>query len=193
MSPRFETWERGVNDLPRSESAFEKWLFVGIAGVLFGGKPGELLRINAAKYGLAVDDLTARMSLLSETWGFSFIVVYRCDPYATIVIYNTVMTEKALSEVSEWALNELGYPGTVGPEEFLNEIGQRWQNTGKIPHEIGLTLGYPVKDVLGYMGLLSARCTGTCGWRIYGDPAPSLSRGRRYVRAKRQAVDFLSS
>ena len=193
MSPRFEAWKRGVNDLPRSESALEKWLFVGIAGVLFGGKDGELLRINAAKYGLCIDGLTARISSLSETWGFSLIVVYRCDTYATVVIYNKARTEKALARVSEWALNELGYPGDIGAEEFLNEIGRRWQNTGKIPHEIGLALGYPAKDVLGYMGLLSSLCTGTCGWRIYGDPAPSLRRGRRYVKAKRQAADFLAA
>ena len=47
MSPRFEAWKTEVDDLPQSESEFEKWLFVSIASVLFVGKVGELLMINA--------------------------------------------------------------------------------------------------------------------------------------------------
>ena len=193
MSPRFEAWKTEVNDLPQSESEFERWLFVSIASVLFAGKAGELLMINAEKYGLSVDRLTERISALSETWGFSFIVICRCDVCARVVIYDRTKIQEVLSQVSEWTFNKLGYPYDIGPNEFLEEIGRRWQNTGEIPHEIGLALGYPVKDVLGYMGLMSSRCTGTCGWRVYGDPAPSLRRGRQYGKAKKQAVAFVSN
>ena len=193
MSPRFEVWKTEVNDLPQSESEFEKWLFVSVASVLLAGKSGELLMINADKYGLNVDRLTERISALSETWGFSFLVICRCDVCARVVIYNRTKVQEALSQVSEWTFNKLGYPNDIGPNKFLEEIGRRWQNTGEIPHEIGLTLGYPAKDVLGYMGLTCSRCTGTCGWRVYGDTVPSLRRGRQYGRAKKQAVAFVNN
>jgi hypothetical protein len=182
-----------VNDLPQLESEFEKWLFVSIASVLFAGKAGELLMINAEKYGLSVDRLTERISALSGSWGFSFLVICRCDVCVKVVIYDQAKIQETLSQVSEWTFNKLGYPSDIDPNEFLEEIERRWQNTGEIPHEIGLALGYPVKDVLGYMGLMSSRCTGTCGWRVYGDIAPSLRSGRQYGKAKKQAVAFVNN
>ena len=80
----------------------------------------------------------------------------------------------------------------IGPTEFLEEVGRRWRHKGQIPHEIGLALGYPIKDVLGYMGLVPLPCTGGCGWRIYGDPNPSLRRSCEFERARGQAIAFLN-
>ena len=193
MSPKFEIWKTRVNNLPQPESDFEKWLFVSIASVLLGGKSGELLNIDAKRYGVDFDRLTERIIAISRSWGFLFIVICRWDTCAKIVIYDRVKVQDALSQASDWALSELDYQNDISPEEFLEEIGRRWRNTGMIPHEIGIALGYPIKDVLGYMGLMPLQCTGTCGWRIYGDPLPSLHRGHQYRRARKQAITFITN
>ena len=48
------------------------------------------------------------------------------------------------------------------------------------PHEIGLFLGYPPKDVKGFIeeGPRCAKCTGC--WQVYGDEEKALKTFERY-------------
>ncbi|NJN67192.1 MAG: DUF3793 family protein [Chloroflexaceae bacterium] len=85
----------------------------------------------------------------------------------------------------------LGYVCPITAHAFVFEVGQRWREGGNLPHEIGLALGYPVKDVLGYMGLLPLDFTGCCGWRVYGDPSPSFAMSRACQDAVRCALRLL--
>jgi hypothetical protein len=110
-----------------------------------------------------------------------------------VVVYYPSHVQKALSEVPGPAFEQMRYPCAVGPEEFLEEVGRRWRGKEEMPHEIGLALGYPVKDVLGFIGLVPLRHSGMCGWRIYGDPEPSLRAWQRYRRARARAAAFLDS
>lgn len=52
------------------------------------------------------------------------------------------------------------------------------------PPEIGFFLGYPVKDVLGFMGFDSFSFVCTLGWRIYEPVEPSLKLYDLYKKAK---------
>ena len=44
----------------------------------------------------------------------------------------------------------------------------------EFPHEIGLVLGYPLEDVIGFMSGKEETCRGL--WRVYGDPARARRR-----------------
>lgn len=192
MSPQFEAWKTQMSLLPESKAAFERWLFVHIAGVLFADKAGELLTLSAGQCNLSIDQQIRRSEALSPLWKYSHLVLCQSLSCARMVIYDQVKVQEVLSEAPQWVFDEMGYPHDVGPPEFLKEVGRRWREKGQIPHEIGLALGYPIKDVLGYMGLDSSSCTGICGWRIYGDLNPSLRRSREFRQAKQQAEAFLS-
>lgn len=54
----------------------------------------------------------------------------------------------------------------------------------KCPPEIGFFLGYPSKDVLGFMGFGSFNFSCTLGWRIYEPARPSLKLYDLYKKAK---------
>jgi hypothetical protein len=58
---------------------------------------------------------------------------------------------------------------------------------GKIPHEIGVILGIPLKDVRGFLGLSDEKQTGMCMWRFYGDPKPSWDTAHR-IRSARERL-----
>lgn len=70
-------------------------------------------------------------------------------------------------------LRKSGYASTYDADDLLTEVSCRFA-CGGIPHEIGIVLGYPLKDVTGFMGLgrLAFTCQGP--WRIYGNPLESL-------------------
>lgn len=185
-------WKTEVDQLPAQLSEFEKWLFVSLASVLFGGKAGELLSLPAQQFGLSSAERLERLALLAHHWGLVQQVMYRSERATMVIFYRERAVRTVLCEISPCVLNcELGYPADVQPDTFLGEVARRWRERSAIPHEIGLALGYPIKDVLGFMGLLPLDCSGCCGWRIYGDPADSLALSRNYAEANRRALHFL--
>lgn len=69
-------------------------------------------------------------------------------------------------EVQEF-LRPLGYSGTL--EQHLHHLQKRIHFCGGFPHEIGLFLGYPLEDVVGFMRN-QGRNYKLCGyWKVYGD------------------------
>lgn len=192
MSPQLETWKTSTSELPEEETEFEKWMVITVAGVLFSSKAGELLVLTCGQFGLSIDRQIERMEAFSQSWALSMKVLCRTCGNARVVVYRAKKVREMLSEVPQWAFEEMGYPPDIGPNRFIEEVGRRWREGEEMPHEIGFSLGYPVKDVLGYMKLVPLPCTGSCGWRIYGDPDPSLRRSQAFMQAREEAAAALS-
>ena len=78
-------------------------------------------------------------------------------------------------------LQQLGYrTGSVGG--ILQQLGQRLRQSGGFPHEIGLFLGYPLVDVLGFIRNNGQNCK-FCGcWKVYGDEQEARRRFSRFRR-----------
>jgi len=194
ISLRFHDWKRELRTLPGAEPELQKWLFIHIAGVLFGGKAGELLTISGGQCGLDYERQMEVIAALSEKWNYSYLPLCRNSESAKVIFYKQKKVREALTTVPPCIFEDkLGYNAGMSPGEFLAEIRRRWNESGRIPHEIGVALGYPAEDVLGYMGLLPLECRGTCGWRIYGNPTLSLERCRMFTQARQGAIAFLAA
>jgi len=83
-------------------------------------------------------------------------------------------------------LHRLGYPADIAPRSLPDILKSRLAEGG-FPHEIGIFLGYPLKDVAGFLGWtrLPFSCQGP--WKIFGDPRPSLRLAARF-RFHRQSM-----
>lgn len=84
-----------------------------------------------------------------------------------------------------------GYLSPGNLQKMLAELKKRFQTEVDMPHEIGLFLGYPLKDVAGFMGCSDRPCTGCRQWRIYGDPAPSMALSDHYAACRRGMANRL--
>lgn len=85
--------------------------------------------------------------------------------------------EKVLAEhlsVSENRkfLQELGYKGTKALEDDLVMLEKRYQTC--CPHELGLFLGYPLKDVIAFMENKGDPCLASKYWKVYQDVEKAL-------------------
>ncbi|WP_026840578.1 DUF3793 family protein [Citrifermentans bremense] len=80
-------------------------------------------------------------------------------------------------------LQKAGYPEPDRFEAVLSELEHRVEGEG-FPHEIGVFLGYPLKDVVGFMGWapLSFTCQGP--WKIFGNPVPSLELAENHRKCR---------
>ncbi len=94
-----------------------------------------------------------------------------------------------MEEIKQF-LSTQGY-GTESLEDALNVLKSRY-TPRPFPHEIGVFLGIPLKDVKAFMGLSPLPHTSTSMWRVYGDSRLSLQVMRKYRRAENMVRKLLS-
>lgn len=152
---------------PFMVSSVEKILAEHSAPVLFGLKPAALFSLK--KVELATLWLYAEQQLyqhgiavkeMSHRGGNYQVMLYRPK-----LLKTTLANPQAIS-----ILCPLGYPIGTDLPVMLRYLKRRMLED-EYPHEIGLFLGYPPVDVLGFV-LNKGRGYKLCGlWKVYGNEA----------------------
>jgi hypothetical protein len=111
-----------------------------------------------------------------------------------LLCYNRYHLEHHLSHVGiRTLLHKAGYEADSSCESLLEELCRRIGMNDSFPHEIGLFIGYPAKDVAAFMGLVNLpfACQGL--WKIYGDPVQSLGLAEQYRCCRQRMSTILAS
>ena len=115
----------------------------------------------------------------------------------TILFYHEPKMEELLNEkeIKQFLSNQ-GYK-TDSLENVLSSLKSRYssfQSSQMFPHEIGIFLGIPLKDVKGFMRLSSLPRAKISGkrWVIYGDLEISLEVMKEYKEAESKVRGLLS-
>lgn len=91
------------------------------------------------------------------------------DSRALIYVYRKDILENDLNQnVVKTFLNKHGYD-YIKAEEAISFLKKRIKNCGKFPHEIGLFLGYPYEDVIGFIKNKGKNSKTVGCWKVYGD------------------------
>ncbi|MFW5828288.1 MAG: DUF3793 family protein [Alkalispirochaeta sp.] len=191
---RFLNWKSHVQTQGEKYCRVEYWLFTHVAVVLLAGKAGELLNLDLRELDLKPDEAESIIDRRCHEWQLDVHVLVRSQDAIKFVVYRTKRVEEQLSRVPPCILHgRLRYPENVDARSFLATIAHRWNAGGTIPHEIGFALGYPIDDVLGYMGIESMQCKGFCGWQVFGDWDEAQRRRCAYRRARERALQFIAA
>ena len=151
---------------------FEAVLVRQCAPTLAGMKPGSIFCFNHSPLEvsrqkvcqwnkqLAPFGLTVQILLERPGSGSVIVFVYRHD-----------CLEQMLSDDAyQRFLAEAGYERT-NLDGLLEQLSYRLRTQPEFPHEIGVFLGYPLRDVIGFIENHGRNFT-CCGfWKSYGDPA----------------------
>lgn len=89
-------------------------------------------------------------------------------------------------------LAKAGYNTALTAEELLDELACRIRSSSAFPHEIGLFIGYPAKDVAAFMGLVKLPFTCQGPWKIYGNPEKSLCLADSFRHSRQEMISHLS-
>lgn len=94
----------------------------------------------------------------------------RCRSKTLLLLYNARLLEKSLSEPSRRKiLEKYGYDKKCSVENDLERLSGRISSSEEFPHEIGIFLGYPTEDVVGFIRNKGGNFK-LCGcWKVYGD------------------------
>ncbi len=101
--------------------------------------------------------------------GLRFLPLRYRDGRALIYVYRPSKLKCDLRDnMAREILRSRGYP-TETPGLCIARLIRKISECGDFPHEVGLFLGYPPEDVLGFIENKSceSKCAGC--WKVYGD------------------------
>ncbi len=160
---------------------FETSFVTQCAPVLAGLKVANLFRW--------VEPDASAMHAMAERWaaelepkGVTVSIIKECPvTHAYLVyVYRAKSLEESLQQpdVQQYLLRE-GYP-QGGLQECLDHLSRCLCCEAEFPHEIGIFLGYPLEDVVGFVANKGKNYT-FCGyWKCYGDPAAAQKTFERF-------------
>lgn len=90
-------------------------------------------------------------------------------------------------------LVKAGYMAESSTDQLLHTLAERVVTSSGFPHEIGLFIGYPAKDVAAFMGLVNLPFTCQGPWKIFGNPARSLDLANQFRSCRQMMNSLLSS
>jgi hypothetical protein len=195
LANRELTWVDVAGLFPAPQECLAAFLAIAAAEVLAGVKPANLIRIANRRLPCG-----RRMYRLWQKYGSELL---KSSPLSALplqiekdsillLIYCPELLEKRLSgRTMQTFLVQRGYPRSVSLEKALQHL-QKSFSTG-IPHEVGMFLGYPAKDVKGFMTQVSQPRQGRSLWRIYGPPTRSLKLNDLYRTKRREISSRLTS
>ena len=163
------------------ERNFETVMIEQCAPVLAGLKPAGLFRYETRDCA----DLARRVRSWNEqlnSKGLRVRVMKGCARTHRFLVYvyreaqlSAVLADKAVQEF----LRQEGYQLPAEQEQtgaLLNQLSRRLCCQAEFPHEIGVFLGYPLPDVVGFIENRGQNFT-CCGyWKSYGEPVAARRR-----------------
>jgi uncharacterized protein DUF3793 len=168
---------KGFNEKANRDKTL-KYLAVKLAPTIFGVKPSVLLTLKDSKREIANDLFTFYMQnkkYIRRTLNVEIYELKNCGYCAKVMFFRKNLLKEAVCD--KWRkryLARFGYAECEKLEEFLDVLKKRF-NSDSFPHEIGIFLGYPLKDVAGFVQCPEkCRKVGRTPWKVFGNPEPSL-------------------
>jgi hypothetical protein len=158
--------------------------------VLATEKPAVLLTFGNERVRRLNDVWCENRHRIPRTENFQFYELRHTPERTTVLFYQPRRLQKILREkASAQYLAACGYRKTLTLATALADLKKRFQQG--CPHEIGIFLGIPLPDVLGFIENGGKKALAQGCWKIYHDPAPKLALFARYQEAKHSFIRFL--
>ena len=162
-------------------SLLEKRVVEQCSPTLAGLKTGSLFSIS----GFSSDDLLSEICDLNRRFrssGLLLLPLKRTDNFALMYLYRpSSLSEDLKDPLAEKILLQFGYQPSDTTKCILR-LCRRLRDDSAFPHEIGLFLGYPPKDVEGF--IKDPKCAFSCSckgcWKVYSEPDKAVRLFRRY-------------
>ena len=123
---------------------------------------------------LAPRGVTVRVLKSCPVTGAVLVYVYRPTQVAAIL---------QRGDVQDFLQSEGYTPGNA--ESMLAQLSRRLCCEEDFPHEIGVFLGYPLADVIGFIQNRGKNFTACGYWKVYTDPSAAQKAFDRYKKCER--------
>lgn len=164
---------------------FDQLLVMHASETLAGMKCASLICLKNLE-----GDLKATESKLYSR-GIRFLRITGKSRCPLMLVYRTEKLERALMDkTAEWILHQKGYQGDLSQK--LMHLKTRFMEV-PCPHEVGLFLGYPSRDVLLFIlnGGRHSICTGH--WKVYHNEHQAKKAFRKFDKCRKVYCSMLEN
>lgn len=161
--------------------SFEKSLACYAAPTLAGMKSAGLFSFPAQAAHPLQEEICRWQQALAPR-GISIRLLRVRQGRALVYVYREALLARDLSApgVVDF-LRRCGYPpGRL--EEYLACLCERLRRSSAFPHEIGIFLGYPLEDVMGFITHAGQNYTCAGCWKAYGDAGKAKALFAKYKK-----------
>lgn len=164
------------------QRCLEQLLAFYCAPTLAGLKAASLLSICKKKIPNSIK-LLAEYRQEMNCKGISFEILLENAQYCLVLVYRREPLQAIFHNGRCMAiLQEYGYRNCKNVDAHISHLKQRIHMYKTFPHEIGLFLGYPVEDVVGFIQHKGRHCK-LCGyWKVYSNPETARDLFEQYAR-----------
>jgi hypothetical protein len=194
--PDRPSWSRLAKRFGSESDCLAAFIALETAEVLAGAKPAALVGIPDRPHACGLNlyqlwrehgpgvmertCLTARE--IGKDTGFIQLLFYIADDYSRFLGRRDVTS----------LLRKAGYRDPFKTDQALNQLEERIQ-AGSFPHEIGIFLGYPIKDVAAFMGWIKLPFACQGPWKMFGNPRTSLRLAETFRACRRSMAEQLAA
>ena len=155
------------------------------APTLAGLKPASLFRYQPGA-GQSGSAMAAAWHAALCDRGVAVRVLKNCPRTGAVLVYvyRPAQMDTLLKncDVLHFLQSEGYRPGTA--DALLAQLSQRLCCEGDFPHEVGIFLGYPLADVVGFIQNHGQNFTACSHWKVYTDPAAAQQQFARYKKCE---------
>ncbi|MEG1311256.1 MAG: DUF3793 family protein [Romboutsia sp.] len=175
-----------------TNSHYIKWVIEVLGPVILGSKPCEILNIPL-KDNMRINKLTDIEFFFSSCCKINYKIIKTHDGGTRLLFINKHSLSKVLD--NKKCINFLkfiGYPPNCNIDNYIDILINKLHSI-EFPHEIGIFLGYPLKDVVGFMGYGSYKFCKVRHWNVYGDPSISDIVCNNFLQDRNRMKEILIS
>jgi len=174
-------------DSMHNKDYIENFLVYNSSLVIAGIKPAATVTIKKDNKNL-YSGWNDFGSQFIESINLKFIELRETFNSIILMIYDESILEKDLNQDSHVEfLKNIGYHSNVDIYDYLNTLKIRYEKY-HCPHELGLFLGIPFKDVKDFMECTTKKCL-LCGyWKVYNDCNKAQRIFNKYDKVKEYTI-----
>lgn len=170
---------------------FSQKLAFHTAPTLLGIKCANLISLSANEFN--IEEQSRHFNMKASSKGLKSKVLCSCGSKMLLLIYSEkLMRARLADEKVRELLKAYGYSYKLELEECLERLSYRIRVSNDFPHEIGIFLGYPVEDVIGFIENNGSNYK-LCGcWKVYGCEESAKRTFANYKKCRKYLCNKLN-
>lgn len=172
------------------EESFFRHLTYQVSAVLQGVKPAELVTLKNRVCDCIGIWTRCKVEILAAL-RLDCVQLRTREDSISLLFYSPTLLQGRIEALRGHRLLRMhAYPVKAGLPMILNRLAQRFSEE-TVPHEVGLFLGYPERDVEAFVQGRQDHCF--CRyWKVYHDPVEAHKMMERIDQARCLAAEMLS-
>lgn len=167
----------------RKEESLEKYLIEHCSPTLASLKTANLFNLDKRRITDFYGDIL-RLNTILNSKGIEVRVVKEDDERALVYVYRkSMLINDWKNEDVKKLAKERGYD-LSSIDKSLEVLSNKLMSKDEFPHEIGIFLGYPIGDVIGFIENKGKNCKCIGCWKVYCDECKAQSMFDKFNKCR---------